>query len=366
MCQEVNVVKKFLSDCKKHIMTGISFMIPVVVAGGILQAIGVATYGTGISEMEGQTLMWYVWKCGNLGMSLVVPVICAAIAYSIADRPAIAPGLILGFVSTYINAGFIGGIIAAFLVGYFILFLKKYLKVPKAMQGLMPVLIIPLLTTLVCGFLFFTVLGGPIAALIAWIVSALTSMQEGSRFVLGAILGALCGVDFGGPLSKTASTFANGLLVDGVAGPEAVKLVCCMVPSVGLAISALLARKKYTRLERDSIKSAFVMGICMITEGCIPLAMNDPLRVIGSSVIATTITGGVTYILGIENYVTAGGWFIIPLSNKPLLMAAMVLMGGVIMGVILAIWKKPVTEEDEKAALDIEGAEDVEITLENL
>ena len=234
------------------------------------------------------------------------------------------------------------------------------------MQGLMPVLILPLLTTLVCGFLFFTVLGRPIAALIAWIVSALTNMQRGSRFLLGAILGALCGVDFGGPMSKTASTFANGLLVDGVAGPEAVKLVCCMIPSVGLAVSALLARKKYTRVERDSIKSAFVMGICMITEGCIPLAMNDPLRVIGASVIATTITGGVTYVLGIENYVTAGGWFIIPLSNKPLLMAAMVLMGGVIMGVILAVWKKPVNEDGGEAGLDIEGAADIDIEIEHL
>ena len=359
-------MNKVLSEVKKHVLTGISFMIPVVVAGGILQAIGVAVCGTGISDMEGQTLMWYIWKCGNLGMSLVVPVICAAIAYSIADRPAIATGLILGFVCTYINAGFIGGILAAFFVGYFILFLKKYLKVPKTMQGLMPILILPLLSTLVCGFLFFTVLGKPIAALIAWIVSVLNTMQGGSKFVLGAILGALCGVAFGGPLSKTASTFANGLLVDGVYGPEAVKLVCCMVPSVGLAISALLGRKKYTRIEKDSIKSAFVMGICMITEGCIPLAMNDPLRVIGSSVIATTITGGVTYMLGIENYVTAGGWFIIPLSNKPLLMAAMVLMGGIIMGVILDFWKKPVKDEDEQLALDIEGAEDVEITLENL
>ena len=147
---------------KNHLMTGVSYMIPVVVAGGILQAIGVAIMGTGISEMEGQTPLWYIWKCGNLGMSLVVPVITASIAYSIGDRPAIAPGLILGFVCTYISAGFIGGILAAFCVGYFVLFLKKYLKLPKTMQGLMPVLIIPLVTTLVVGFLFFTVIGTPI------------------------------------------------------------------------------------------------------------------------------------------------------------------------------------------------------------
>lgn len=356
-------MKDFLATVKKHVMTGISYMIPIVVAGGILQAIGVAIYGTGISEMEGQTLIWYIWKCGNLGMSLVVPVICAAIAYSIADRPAIAPGLILGFVATYTYTGFIGGIVAAFCVGYFVLFLKKYLKLPKAMQGLMPVLIIPLLSTLVVGFLYFTIIGKPIAALLNFLVSWLTSLQNGSRFILGAVVGAMCGFDFGGPLSKTASLFANGLLVDGIYGPEAVKLVCCMVPPVGITISALLARKKWSRTERDTIKSTFVMGICMITEGCIPLAMNDPIRVIGSSVIATTITGGITYILGIENYVTAGGWFIIPLSNKPLLMAAMVLMGGVIMGVILSIWKKPAKEDAE---MSIDTAEEEEISFETL
>lgn len=354
------------STIKKNLMTGISFMIPVVVAGGILQAIGVAVYGKGISDMEGQTLLWYVWKCGNLGMSLVVPVICASIAYSIADRPGIAPGLILGFVATYINAGFIGGIVAAFMVGYFVLFLKKYLKVPKSMRGLMPVLIIPLLSTLVCGFLFFTVIGKPIAIFIAWLLEILKSMQGSSRFLLGAIIGGMCGFDFGGPLSKTASLFSNGLLVDHVYGPEAVKLVTCMVPPVGLTVSCLLAKQKYSRTERDAIKSAFVMGTCMITEGCIPLAMNDPLRVITSSVVATAITGGVTYTLGIENYVTAGGWFIIPLSNKPLLMALMVLMGGVIMGIILALWKKPVEDEDEMDLLNLDNAEAVDIQLETI
>ncbi len=348
---------------KNHLMTGVSYMIPVVVAGGILQAIGVAIMGTGISEMEGQTLLWYVWKCGNLGMSLVVPVITASIAYSIADRPAIAPGLILGFVCTYISAGFIGGILAAFCVGYFILFLKKYLKLPKSMQGLMPVLILPLVTTLVIGFLFFTVIGTPIAWITAALVEFLKGLQGGSSFLLGAILGGMCGFDFGGPIGKVASTFANGALVDGVAGPEGVKLVCCMIPSVGLAISALLARKKYTSTERDSIKSAFVMGICMITEGCIPLAMADPLRVIASSVTATAIAGGLTSLLGIENYVTAGGWFIIPLSNKPLLMAAMILLGGVIMGVMLAIWKKPAKEEDIDD-LDLENVEEIDLDLE--
>ena len=131
-----------LSEIKKHVMTGISFMIPIVVGAGLCMALGTAIGGTKVSEAEG-TLIWYIWRTGKIGMGFVVPVITAAIAYSIADRPAIAPGLILGSIASEIYTGFIGGIIAAFLVGYTVLFLKKYLKVPKTMQGLVPVLILP-------------------------------------------------------------------------------------------------------------------------------------------------------------------------------------------------------------------------------
>ena len=334
-----------LSEIKKHVMTGISFMIPIVVGAGLCMALGTAIGGTKVSEAEG-TLIWYIWRTGKIGMGFVVPVITAAIAYSIADRPAIAPGLILGSIASEIYTGFIGGIIAAFLVGYTVLFLKKYLKVPKTMQGLVPVLILPFLTTLICGALMFAVIGKPVAFVINALQNWLIGLQGGSKFILGAIVGGMCGVDFGGPIGKTASLFANGLLVDGIYGPEAVKLVTCMIPPVGVTLSYILTRNKYTKAEKEAVKAAFPMGICMITEGVIPLAMNDPLRVIGSSVIATSIAGGLTMVLGIENYVTAGGWFIIPLSNKPMMMAAMVVLGGVIMGVILSLWKKVVTEDD--------------------
>ncbi|WP_313184720.1 PTS fructose transporter subunit IIC [Lacrimispora sp.] len=334
-----------LSEIKKHIMTGISFMIPIVVGAGLCMALGTAIGGTKVSEAEG-TLIWFIWKTGKIGMSFVVPVITAAIAYSIADKPAIAPGLILGAIATEIYTGFIGGIIAAFLVGYTVLFLKRHLKVPKTMQGLMPVLILPFLTALISGSLMYAVIGKPVASVMSLLQNWLLGLQGGSKFIMGAIVGGMCGVDFGGPIGKTASLFANGLLVDGIYGPEAVKLVTCMIPPIGVTLSWVLTKNKYTKAEKEAIKAAFPMGICMITEGVIPLAMNDPLRVIGSSVIATSIAGGLTMMLGIENYVTAGGWFIIPLSNKPLLMAGMVLLGGIIMGVILSVWKKTVTEDE--------------------
>ena len=162
-----------LSEIKKHVMTGISFMIPIVVGAGLCMALGTAIGGTKVSEAEG-TLIWYIWRTGKIGMGFVVPVITAAIAYSIADRPAIAPGLILGSIASEIYTGFIGGIIAAFLVGYTVLFLKKYLKVPKTMQGLVPVLILPFLTTLICGALMFAVIGKPVA----FVINALQNWQR--------------------------------------------------------------------------------------------------------------------------------------------------------------------------------------------
>lgn len=361
--------KKRGSEIKKHVMTGISFMIPIVVAGGLCMALGTAIGGTKISEAEG-TFIWYIWRVGKVGMTFVVPVISAAIAYSIADRPAIAPGLICGMIATEIFTGFIGGIIAAFLVGYVVLFLKKYLKVPKTMQGLMPILIIPFLTSLFCGFLMFAVIGKPVAFVIQALQNWLLSLQGGSKFLLGAIVGGMCGVDFGGPIGKTASLFANGLLVDGIFEPEAVKLITCMVPPIGVTLSYLFTKNKYTKAEKEAVKAAFPMGICMITEGVIPLAMNDPIRVISSSVIATSIVGGLSMILGVENYVTAGGWFIIPLANKPFVMAGLVALGGLIMAVLLSIMKKPVKAEDDLMDFgmdlsDVDTSGD-DITFENL
>ena len=179
-----------LSEIKKHVMTGISFMIPIVVGAGLCMALGTAIGGTKVSEAEG-TLIWYIWRTGKIGMGFVVPVITAAIAYSIADRPAIAPGLILGSIASEIYTGFIGGIIAAFLVGYTVLFLKKYLKVPKTMQGLVPVLILPFLTTLICGALMFAVIGKPVAFVINALQNWLIGLQGGSKFILGAICAVL-------------------------------------------------------------------------------------------------------------------------------------------------------------------------------
>ena len=307
-------------EIKKHLLTGISWMIPLIVAAGICIALGQVLGGTDVGEKTG-TILWMLNQIGGWGMGLIVPLISAAIDYSIADRPGFAPGLIVGFLCGQIHTGFIGGMLGGFLVGYTILLLKRYIRLPQSMQG-------------------------------------------GSRFLMGAILGAMATFDFGGPVNKTMSLFSDGLLVSGVYGPEAVKFVGSIIPPFGITLSFLLTRHKYTRAEREALKAAFPMGICMITEGVIPIAARDLLRVVGSCVVASAVAGGLIMVWGVESPVPHGGMFVVPLFTHPLLFCLALGIGTVICGVMLSLWKKPVTERDEEFdELSDQKLKDEEITF---
>lgn len=331
---------------KKHLLTGISYMIPLIVASGICIALGQIIGGTNVADHTG-TIAFYLNQLGGWGMGLVVPLICAAIAYSISDRPGIAPGLIVGYVCGQIHAGFIGGMIGGFLVGYVVLAIKKYIRMPLSMQGLMPVMIIPVLATAVSGLIMFLLIGQPIVWLQNGLVTMLESMQGGSKFLLGAVLGAMATFDFGGPVNKTMSLFADGLLVQGIYGPEAVKFVGSIIPPFGITLSFLLTRKKYTKAEKEALKAAFPMGICMITEGVIPIAARDLFRVVFSCVVASAIAGGLIMSWGVEAPVPHGGLFVVPLFTHPWLFSLALLIGTVICGVVLSSIKKTVNEVDE-------------------
>jgi PTS system fructose-specific IIC component len=350
---------------KKHALTAISFMLPLVVASGLLIAIGNLTGGTVIENYkEAYSIPSALVSLGVLGMGLLAPVIAAAIAYSIADRPGIAPGLLMGLIANAIGAGFLGGMLGGFIVGYFVLYLKNHLKVPRWAEGLMPMMIIPLLSSLVIGLLMFFVLGVPIVWATDGLTSFLTSMQGSMRFVFGAILGGMAAFDFGGPVNKTASLFADGLLLEGIYEPEAVKILASMVPPFGVAISWVMAKafrkKRYTKSEEDNIKIAFPMGICMITEGVIPIAAVDIVRVVASCTTGAAIGGGLSMMWGVGSPVPSGGMFIVPAMNHPLLFCLALLIGSLITGVMLFLWKKePVealvdnTEEEEMDLSDI-------------
>ncbi|WP_210531659.1 PTS fructose transporter subunit IIC [Pantoea ananatis] len=358
--------RQYGQEIKGHLLTGISWMIPLIVAAGICIALGQVIGGPDVGKHPG-TIAWMLNQMGGWGMGLIVPLISAAIAYSIADRPGFAPGLIVGFICGQIGTGFIGGILGGFLVGYTVILLRRSIRLPQSMQGLMPIMVLPVLSTIIAGLLMMTFIGQPIVWLQKALIALLESMQGGSKFVMGAILGAMATFDFGGPVNKTMSLFADGMLVDGIYGPEAVKFVGSMIPPFGITLSWLLTRHKYTRAEKEALKAAFPMGICMITEGVIPIAARDLLRVVGSCVVASAVAGGLIMVWGVEAPVPHGGMFVVPLFTKPWLFCLALGIGSTICGVILSLLKKPVTEADEEFD-DVEDHsvrdDDIKFTLE--
>ncbi|WP_028715806.1 PTS fructose transporter subunit IIC [Pantoea ananatis] len=358
--------RQYGQEIKGHLLTGISWMIPLIVAAGICIALGQVIGGPDVGKHPG-TIAWMLNQMGGWGMGLIVPLISAAIAYSIADRPGFAPGLIVGFICGQIGTGFIGGILGGFLVGYTVILLRRSIRLPQSMQGLMPIMVLPVLSTIIAGLLMMTFIGQPIVWLQKALIALLESMQGGSKFVMGAILGAMATFDFGGPVNKTMSLFADGMLVDGIYGPEAVKFVGSMIPPFGITLSWLLTRHKYTRAEKEALKAAFPMGICMITEGVIPIAARDLLRVVGSCVVASAVAGGLIMVWGVEAPVPHGGMFVVPLFTKPWLFCLALGIGSTICGVMLSLLKKPVTEADEEFD-DVEDhsvrEDDIKFTLE--
>lgn len=342
---------------KKHAMTAISYMIPLVVAAGLCIAIGNLTGGQVIKDYKlGFSIPSAIVSLGVFGMGLIVPVICAAIAYSISDRPGIAPGLIVGMIAAALGTGFLGGMLGGYLTGYFVLYLKNNLKVPKWAQGLMPMMIIPLIATLVIGLIMAFLLGSPIALTSKKLTDMLLGLQGGSKFLFGMIMGGMAAFDFGGPVNKVASLFADGLLVQGVYGPEAVKVLASMVPPFGVALSWLIARKKYSKAESEMIKVAFPMGICMITEGVIPIALKDPIRVIAASSIGASIGGGFAMLWNVGSPVPSGGMFIVPAMKNPFGFLAALAIGTIICASILILTKKRATEDEtleEEEELDL-------------
>lgn len=346
-------------NVKQHVMTGISYMIPVVVVGGMLYALAKGLGGWDIGNkvsLENYTevtdywiLFWgFVNILAATAMNFAVAVLTAGIAYSIAGRPGITPALIIGYISVQIKAGFLGGLLMGLVVGLLVNWIKKW-KVPGWMQGLMPVLVIPVVTTFVCGTLFMLLLSPPIIALMNVLTDWIISLQGGSKFIIGAVIGACMGFDLGGPVNKTASAVANGLGVDGIYGPMSAKIVGGMTPPLGIGLAALIfAPKKFTKVERETAKTAVPMGLCFVTEGVLPFAANDPLRVIPSTMLGSAVAGGMAVMLGVESVAGHGGIFVVPMMTNPVMFLVALAVGSLVTGIVYAFLKKPISEEGYK------------------
>lgn len=318
--KSVNDAKKEMKSKQpafyKHLMGGVSYMIPVVVVAGLLIAIALAFGGeptaTGLAIPD--TSFWKkVEQIGGAGFTFMVPVLSGFIAYSIADRPGLVPGMIGGYIAangsfygSEANAGFLGGIVTGFLAGYVAKALKE-IKVPNLIKPIMPIIIIPIIATLVTGLSFIFILGGPITAVFEGLTGFLAGLSGASSIVLATILGTMVAFDMGGPVNKVAFLFGVAMITEGrpeIMGPIAAAIA---IPPIGMGIATFIGKKYYSQDELDAGKASFAMGLCGITEGAIPFASVDPLRVIPSLIVGSIVGANIAMFAGVADRVPHGG-----------------------------------------------------------
>jgi PTS system fructose-specific IIC component len=278
----------------------------------------------------------------------MVPALAGYIAYSIADRPGLAPGFIGGMLASRIEAGFLGGIAAGFLAGYVARWFRDHIRLPANLEGLKPVLILPLLSSLVVGLLMVYVIGAPVAAIMRALTGFLTGMSGTNAILLGLLLGAMVALDTGGPVNKAAYAFAVGLLGSNTFTPMAAVMAAGMTPPLGLALATVVARNRFTLQEREAGKAAAVLGLAFITEGAIPFAAKDPLRVIPSIVFGSAVTGALSMWFGCGLRAPHGGIFVLAIPNavQPVgLYLVAILAGTLATTLALVILKRPLPEE---------------------
>jgi fructose PTS system EIIBC or EIIC component len=327
----------------KHLLTGVSYMLPMVVAGGLLIALSFV-FGIEAFKEEGTLAAALMKIGGETAFQLMVPLLAGYIAYSIADRPGLAPGMIGGLLAGTLGAGFIGGIIAGFVAGYAAKAVSRWIPLPASIESLKPILIIPLLASLVTGLVMIYIVGTPVAKLLAGLTEFLDTMGTSNAILLGLLLGTMMCVDLGGPVNKAAYAFSVGLLASQSYAPMAATMAAGMVPPIGMGIATLIARRKFAQTEREAGKAALVLGCCFISEGAIPFAAKDPLRVIPASIAGGALTGALSMAFGAKLLAPHGGLFVLLIPNAinhALLYLVAILAGSLLTGVVYALIKRP-------------------------
>jgi PTS system fructose-specific IIC component len=334
----------------KHLMSGVSFMIPFVTAGGLLIALSFAFGGIYATDpSHAHSFAGSLFEIGaKAAFVLFVPVLGGYIAYSIADRPGLAPGMIGGLLASLLGAGFLGAIAAGFIAGYGTMYLNRWIKLPRSLEGLKPVLILPLLGTLLTGLLMVYIVGTPVADILAFMTNFLKSMQGSRAIVLGLILGAMMAFDMGGPVNKAAYAFSVGLLSAQIYTPMAAVMAAGMTPPIAIAIATKLFPGRFSEAERESGTATGVLGLSFITEGAIPFAARDPFRVIPCTVAGSAVAGAISMVAGVQLKVPHGGIFVLPIPDAVTHLGFYVvalLAGTAVTTAMLGLLKKPFKEQ---------------------
>lgn len=349
-------MKGEVKKLRTYLMTGVSYMIPIVVIGGVLIALSIALSGVeaGTGANVTNPFLTKMLNVGVKAFGLMVPVLAGFIAFGIADRPGIAPGLVGGALANEIGAGFLGGIIAGFVAGYTARWVKSW-NVSKHLKPVMPIFVIPLVTTAVVGIVMY-IIGAPISGLMNSMTEGLKSMSTGNAVFLAIIMGAMIAFDMGGPVNKVAFMFAAAMIGEGVytvMGPVAVA-IC--IPPLAMGTAALLKPKKYTEAEKEAGKGAIAMGLIGITEGAIPFAAADPIRVIPSIMVGSAVGAAVAAIGKVGDHAPHGGPIVLPVVDNKIMFIIAVLIGIAVTALMVNALKKEVKEEKTE-----EGSDEVSI-----
>jgi PTS system fructose-specific IIC component len=327
----------FWTRLRQWLMTGVSYMIPFVAAGGILIALAFLIGGAEVAtKVNGGTFQGVkyagvtdlskllvktgyagvLFKIGAIAFSMLVPILAGFIAFAMADRPGIVPGIVAGLLASAIGAGFLGGLVGGLVAGAVVMFISR-IEVPRGMAGVMPIVVTPLISTLIVGFLMIVAIGQPIAAATNHMSSWLNSLNGSNALLLGGLLGLMMAFDMGGPVNKVAYTFGLASLSTGNTKIMAAVMAAGMTPPLALALATVVRSKLFTPAERQAGEAAWLLGASFITEGAIPFAAADPLRVIPSIMAGSAVTGAVSLGLGVTSPAPHGGIWVIGLIGKP-------------------------------------------------
>lgn len=327
----------------KDLMNGISHMLPFVVGGGILIAISFLFETSFGADSE---LFISFMAIGGAAFSFLIPILAGYIAMSIADQPGLLPGMAGGYLAVQANAGFLGGLIAGFLAGYIMVYLKKAFKgLPRTLDGMKTILLYPVFGLLITGLLMYFLVGPVFSTINTAMITFLENLGTGNAVLLGAVLGGMMAIDMGGPFNKAAYAFSIGIFTDtGDGSLMAAVMAGGMIPPLAIGIATLLFKNKFTDIEQKSGLSNILLGLSFITEGAIPFAAADPMRVIGSSIVGSAIAGGLTQLWGVSIPAPHGGLFVITLANRPLMFLLALLIGTAVSALMLGFWKQDKTQ----------------------
>lgn len=362
-------MKKFGKDIETHIMTGISYMIPLVIAGAVLMAIsrvGASFYGiSDIWDTKWATnANWFIqflhtddgW--GGLALGMMFPVISAFIAYSVADKGGIAPGLVGGVLVANMNAGFLGALASGLIAGYTVKFLLTHIHLPEAAKSVLPVFLVPVLGSLVTLILIQYVIGVPFAGINAGLASWLKSLTGTNKVLLAAIVGAMVGFDLGGPVNKAAVTTAMALLTSGVYDPNTAAQIAIIIPPLGLGLATLIDKRKFSPELHEAGQASLVMGLIGVSEGAIPFAVESPLKVIPANMIGSAAGAALGVGLGAVNRAPISGfygWFAV---EKWWFYILGIAVGTLIVTAITLATRKPFEAESEKLSYTADAEND--------